>query len=74
MVTLRNSHNGSLDSKGWGRLLSDKLILILTCNEHMASTRGDMLKYVHEKPACYNICEKCTDAERVNYKKRLRRN
>jgi len=68
MVTRRNLHDDSLNSKGVGRLLLDKLILISTCNEHVASANGDMLKYVHEKPACYNICEKGTGAERASYK------
>ena len=68
MVTLRNLHNGSLNSKDVGSLLLDKLILISTCNEHATSAHGDMLKYVHEKPACCNICEKGTGAERASYK------
>jgi hypothetical protein len=74
MVTLRNSHNDSLNSKSVGRLVLDRLILILTGNEQATSAHGDMLKYVHEKPACYNICETGTDAERASHKKRLRQN
>jgi hypothetical protein len=72
MVTLRNSHDDSLDSKGEGYLLLDRLIILLTCNEHTTSSHDDMLKYVHEKPGCHNICEKGTDAKRASYKKCLR--
>jgi hypothetical protein len=73
MVTLRNLHNGSSDSKGVGRLLLDKLILISTGNEHGTSAGVHKLKYVHEKPCCYNICKtaKASDARVI---KHLRRN
>jgi hypothetical protein len=66
MVTLRNSHDGSL-SKNVERLLLDKLILISTGNEHVTSADGDRLKYVHEKPACYNICKKGKGVRRAGY-------
>lgn len=67
MVTLRNLHNESLYSKSEMRLLLDNLILIVIYNEHATSVHGDMLKYVHEKSACYNICEKGI-GERSGYK------
>ena len=73
MVTRRNLHNDSLNSKDVESLLLDKLILISTCNEHVASAHGDTLKYVHEKPACCNICEKA-QAPNARVVKRLRRN
>jgi hypothetical protein len=61
MVTTRNSvHRDAANSDGEGRLLLDELILILHNSEHAPSVYGDMLIYVHEKPRCYNICEKGT--------------
>jgi hypothetical protein len=67
MVTLRYSHDGSLDSKGVGRLLLDKLIFISAGNERVTSTDGDRLKYVHGKPACFNICKKGRGVRRAGY-------
>jgi hypothetical protein len=72
MVTTRNSHQESINSNAEASLLLDKLRLILNSARHMTSAYGDMLKYVHEKPACYNICKKGTGAKCVNYKKRLK--
>ena len=61
MVTTRNSvHRDAANSDGEGRLLLDELILISHNSEHAPSAYGDMLIYVHEKPRCYNICEKGT--------------
>jgi hypothetical protein len=68
MVTLRYSHDGSLDSKGVGGLLLDKSILISTGYEHVTSFDRDRLKYVQEKPDCYNICKKGKGVRRAGYK------
>ena len=56
MVTTINSNQDSNDSNVEASLLSDKLRLVLNSTRHPTGTYGDMLKYVHEKPACYNIC------------------
>ena len=71
MATLRNSYDGSLYSKGVGRLLLDKLIFISAGNERVTSTDGDRLKYVHGKPACFNICKNGTGVKHARYKKTL---
>jgi len=72
MVTIINSHKDTINSN-WGvRLLLDRLSSILNSTGHTNSIYCDMFKYVHEKPACHNICEKSTAAKCANYKKRLR--
>ena len=58
MVTTRNSHKDSVNSNTEAILLLDKSRLILGNTSHMTSTRGDIFKYVHEKPACHNIYKK----------------
>jgi hypothetical protein len=75
MVTTRNSaHRDTINSNGEENLLLDGLILILNSNERATSMYGDMLIYVHEKPRCYNMCEKGTGAKCASYKKLLRQN
>ncbi len=72
MVTTRNSaHRDTTNFDGEESLLLDELILILKSNEHATSMYSDMLKYVHEKPRCYNMCEKGTGANCASYKKAL---
>jgi hypothetical protein len=58
MVTTRNLHQDNANSNAEESLLLDKTRLILSSTKHMTSSHVDMLKYVHEKPACYNICKK----------------
>jgi hypothetical protein len=62
MVTTRNSDKDIINSDCGASLLLGRLILILNSTGHPASKYGDVLKYVHEKPACYNRCEKGTGA------------
>jgi hypothetical protein len=70
MVTTKNSSQGcSANSDGVESLPSDGLILILNDIEHAASLHGDMLKYVHEKSRCYNVCEKGEGAKCLSYKR-----
>ena len=72
MVTIRNSvHRDVANSDGEGRLLLDELILISHNSEHAPSAYGDMLIYVHEKPRCYNMCEKVTDIKCASNKEAL---
>jgi hypothetical protein len=68
MVTTRNSHKDSVNSNAEANLLLDRLRLILSITRHLTSACGDMLKYVHEKPACCDICEKGAGAELASYK------
>jgi hypothetical protein len=72
MVTTGNSHQDADNSNVEASLLLDKLRLILNSTKHLPSSYGDMLKYVHEKPACYNICKKSTGAKCAYYTKRLK--
>lgn len=72
MVTTRNLHKDSVNSNAEASLLLDKLRLVLISTRHLTSANGDMLKYVHEKPHCYNICKKGTDGKCANYTKRLK--
>jgi hypothetical protein len=70
MVTTKDlTHIHAVNSDEAERLLLDVLILIPNDTKHMASLKGDMLKYVHEKSRCYNVCEKGADAKRSSYKK-----
>ena len=72
MVTTRNSAQRHTDiSDGDRNLLLDEFILVLKSSEHTASTQGDTLKYVHEKPRCCNICENGTGIKPASYKKTL---
>jgi hypothetical protein len=72
MVTTENSHQDADSSNAESNLLLDELRLILNSIKHLPSSYGDMLKYVHEKPACYNICKKSTGAKCAYYKKCLK--
>ena len=67
MVTTRNSHKDSVNSNAEASLLLDELRLILISTRHMTNTYDDILKYVHEKPACYNICKKSTGSKCAHY-------
>jgi hypothetical protein len=58
MVTTRNSHQDTVNSNAEASLLLDKLRSVLSSARHLASLYGDMLKYIHEKPPCYNKCKK----------------
>jgi hypothetical protein len=72
MVTTKNSQQDSVNSNAEASLLLDKLRLVLSSTRHLTSAYGDMLKYVHEKPPCYNKCKKSTDGKCANYTKRLK--
>ena len=72
MVTTRNSHQDTVNSNAEASLLLDKLRLVLSSTRHLTSAYGDMLKYVHEKPPCYNKCKKSTECKCANYTKRLK--
>ncbi len=72
MVTAKNSsHRHTTISDGEWDLLLDGFILVLKNSEHVPSRHGDILKYVHEKSRCYNICEKGTGIKRAPCKKAL---
>jgi hypothetical protein len=71
VTTINSSHSDAANSDGEGRLPLDELFLLLKNSEHTPSTDGDMLIYVHEKPRCYNMCEKGTGIKRAGYKKAL---
>ena len=71
MVTTRNSHQDTVNSNAEASLLLDKLRLV-SSTRHLTSSYGDMLKYVHEKPPCYNKCKKSTECKCANYTKRLK--
>jgi hypothetical protein len=72
MVTTRNSHQDTVKSNAEASLLLDKLRSVLSSTRHMTSSYGDILKYVHEKPPCYNKCKKSTDSKCANYTNRLK--
>ena len=71
VTTINSSHRDVANSYGEGRLLLDELFLLLKSSEHAPSTDGDMLIYVHEKPRCYNMCEKGTGITCACYMKAL---
>ena len=71
VTTKKSSHSGTASSNGEGSLLLDELFLLLKSSEHAPSRYGDMLIYVHEKPRCYNICEKGTGIKRASNKEAL---
>ena len=72
MVTAKNSACRSNAISGGERdHLLDEFILVLKKTEHVPSRHGDILKYVHEKSRCYNICGKDASAKRACYKKAL---
>jgi hypothetical protein len=72
MVTAKNSaHRHNASSGGEVDLLLDRFILVLKKAEHVPSTHGDILKYVHEKSRCYNICGKGAGIKRAGYKEAL---
>ena len=59
MVTIKNlAHRDTISCDGAEGSFLDGLILILNSTEHSANRHGDIFKYVHEKPRCYNRCEK----------------
>jgi hypothetical protein len=72
MVTAKNSaYRSNAISGGERSHLLDRFILVLKKTKHAPSRHGDMLKYVHEKPRCYNICGKDASAKRACYNKAL---
>jgi len=59
MVTKKNfAYRDTISCDGTEGFLLDGLILILNITKHSANRYDDMFKYVHEKPRCYNMCEK----------------
>ena len=72
MVTTKNSNKDTFNSNTEARPLLDELHLILSGTRHLTIAYDDMLKYVHEKAACHNICKKGTCAKCAYHKKRLK--
>jgi hypothetical protein len=72
MVTTRNSAYGdtAIFDGDWNLPL-DEFIFVLKNSEHTPSIHGDILKYVHEKPRCHDICKNGTGVKRARYKKTL---
>lgn len=67
MVTTRNSQKNSVNFNAEASFLLDELRLILNSTKHMTNAYGDIRKYVHKKPACYNICKISTGSKYANY-------
>ena len=72
MITTRNSaHRDTAIFDGDWNLPLDEFIFVLKNSEQTPSIHSDILKYVHEKPRCYNICENGTGIKRARYEKTL---
>ena len=72
MVTTNNLNQDTFNSKAEAHPLLDELHLILSGTRHLTIAYDDMLKYVHEKAACHNICKKGTCTKCAYHKKRLK--
>ena len=72
MVTTNNLNQDTFNSKAEAHPLLDELHLLLSGTRHLTIAHGDMLKYVHEKAACHDICKKGTYAKCAYHKKRLK--